>query len=265
MTGIVVCVGYDDLLALTLRPNVRHLSRCVVVTAPADAATRKIAESVPDCRVHVTDAFYRRGATFNKGAAVEEVFDAAGRERMGWTLIWDADVLLPARLPDVRGLDPAKLYGAVRRMFEDVTAPVPPEPAWRELPVSREWGYPGYFHLFHGSAPVLRGTRPWYDPSFRHAGGGDGYFQSLWSESQKEHLPVEVLHFGPRDTNWCGRVSPRADGGPVPGAESAAAAMDRLVRRREPDGTLDWSPAVDAGVPGETPRFSVKRHSRTHE
>lgn len=262
MTGIVVCVEYDDLLAATLRRNLRHLGRCVVVTAPHDARTRAVVAAAPDCRCLVTDAFYRGAAHFNKGAAVEEAFDSLGRERMGWTLIWDADVILPGRLPDAATLDPNRLYGAGRRMLEAVAAGIPPEGAWRDLPLSREWGFPGFFHLFHGAAPALRGKRPWYDPNFRHAGGGDGYFQSLWPAELKERLPVEVLHLGPRDANWCGRVSPRADGAAVPGARPRAAAMAALMDGRGLDGFPAWTPAVDAPAGTEPTRFSVATPER---
>lgn len=253
MTGLVVCVEYDDLLAVTLPANMRHLRECLVVTSPGDVRTRALVAGIPAARCFVTDLFYRGGAHFNKGRAVEAAFDVLGRDA-GWVLIWDADTLLPDDMRDAATLDPACLYGARRRMCEGPDH----APPWSRFPVSREAGFPGFFHLFHTSAPSLC-SRPWYDPSFRHAGGGDGYFQSKFPADRKRHLPgLEVLHLGPRDTNWCGRVSPRVDGDAIPDAAARAAAMRALYHRRTPDGFPEWNRKVDDRVGGVPPSgFSV--------
>lgn len=219
--GLVVCVDYDDYLGITLPANMRHLIECVVVTSPTDERTRAVAASVPGARLFMTDAFTRGGRRFNKGAAIEEAFDALGRD--GWILVWDADTILPQSLTLVPVMDPSRLYGAKRRLCG--SDEVPPESKWRDWPVSREAGWPGYFQLFHGSA--LHDVRPWYGVVSDHAGIGDAYFQNHWPVEKKGWLPVEVLHLGPRDTNWHGRASPRLDGLPTP---VSVEDVDRLFR-----------------------------------
>lgn len=238
--GICVSVGYDDLLALTLLKNARHLTSIVVVTTREDARTQAIVARVPSARCFFTDAFTRHGARFNKGAALEEGFDALGRD--GWILIHDADILLPDSVP-FNNLDPSKLYGAPRRMLDDPKQAVPA--SWRTLPLSKEVGFPGYFQLFHGSNPLL--TRPWYDVTYTHAGGGDGYFQSRFKD--KAQLPMEVLHYGPRDTNWFGRASERLDGDEPPSDTNEMEKLQTMYgwgRPRKP-------------VPGFTDRVSPPR------
>lgn len=212
MKGLVVSVGYDDLLGITLPRNARHLTDILVVTAPGDERTQAVVKTVPSARCFVTDAFYRDGAKFNKGAAVEAAFDVLGRD--GWTLIWDADVLLPDS-PDWRECDPARLYGAKRRLLNDPKQWHPGFKDWKSLPLSPEYGWPGYFQLFHGSAPRLRTKRPWYATHSPHAAIGDKYFHDHWPTEEKGWLGFEVLHLGPRDVNWHGRASPRLDGEPV--------------------------------------------------
>lgn len=223
--GIVVCVEYDDLLAITLPRNARHLTEIVVVTSPTDRRTQEVVRSVPSARCFITDSFYRDGARFNKGAALEQGFDALGRD--GWTLIWDADVLFPDVMP-FTNLDPAKLYGARRRILENPGEWSPKFTSWNRLPLSRETGWPGFFQLFHGSCARIA-SRPWYDTTFVHAGGGDAYFQSRWPHDAKGYLPIEVLHLGPRDANWFGRASARTDGAEVGEVVERSEEMERLL------------------------------------
>ena len=45
--------------------------------------------------------------------------------------------------------------------------------------------------------------------SFSHAGGGDAYFMTHWDRSRLSVLNMDVLHLGPKDTNWFG-TSPEA-------------------------------------------------------
>jgi hypothetical protein len=227
MRGITVCVGYDDLLSITLASNMRHLTECVVVTHQDDERTKAVATSVPGVRVFETALFYADGARFNKGRALESAFDFLGRD--GWLCIWDADVLFPASLP-LASLDPETLYGAPRRILDDLRQ-WHPDLDWRRLPLSRDRPCIGYLQIFHASASVLR-QRPWYDPGFTHAGGSDGRFATRWPVRRRWMLPFEVLHLGPKDTNWMGRVAARADGVPIPEAEERRQEMERYAQSR---------------------------------
>lgn len=225
LRGIVICVNYDDLLNITLPRNMRHLSECLVITSSKDERTKRVCAETTSVRVHETEAFYKDGARFNKGAAMEEGFDILGRE--GWILIWDADTLFP-NVMSLDNIQIGNLYGPPRRILEDATK-------WsqlysfQEVPLARDKLFPGYFQLFHADDPIVRDHRPWYDTTFIHAGGADGHFQDRWPWEQRIRLPFEVLHLGPRDTNWFGRASSRVDGQPL---ERAAENWKEMHRYR---------------------------------
>lgn len=250
MRGIVVCVGYDDLLAVTLPNNVKHFSECLVVTSPGDAETHRVCQQVPNVKVLATDAFTRHGATFNKGLAIEEGFEQFGR--YGWICVWDADTLLPPK-PNFGVLECGNLYSARRRIVNDVLSWSEDIP-WSEYPISGEVGMPGYLHLFHANDPAIA-TLPWYDLRFIHAGGGDGYFQSRWPQDRKRYMPFEVLHLGPKDTNWFGRVSERMDGTIDNNAYNNQANMERYLRFKgwhRPNTVLEFQEKIDVPNAPET-------------
>ena len=230
----------------------RHLTECVVVTAPHDERTQRLCASVPCVRTHVTDAFYRHGAKFNKGLAMEEGFDVLGRR--GFILVHDADILLPDDMP-LPELRPDRLYSALR-VFIDDPRQWHPGFDWRRAGQQGEHvPAAGYFQLFHASDKHIS-RRPWYDTTFTHAGGGDGYFQSRWPPWDVELLSFKVLHLGPRDTNWFGRVTPRRNG--TLDAEGARRANDEMSKylsfkgwRGHRGAPPDYSERVD--VPGHKP------------
>lgn len=203
MRGLTVAVGdwYAATLAITLPRNMRHMSECVVVTSPDDHATKAVAASVPNVRIVESDAYRRHGARFNKGLMMEAGFDALERE--GWILILDADILLPDTLSLSRVRADA-LHGCRRRILNDPSEWTP-DLDWTTCPHSIDGGPIGFFQLFHASSPWLRDKRPWYDVSFAHAGGCDAYFMSLFPRGRLVMLrAMEVLHLGPKDTNWFG-------------------------------------------------------------
>lgn len=211
MNALTVCVGqaYTDLLAITLPRNARHFEKTLVVTSLTDVRTVALVESMPDFPRRIqyfkTDAFTRYGATLNKGLALEESFDVLGRK--GWMCVWDADVIVPRLMSWPLRPNKEVLYSAPRRILHD---PKQWHPGldWNTVPIvpeSRPTTFPGYFHLFHADAQALKEPGlPWYDVTFSHAGGGDGFFQSRWPKDRKALMPVPLLHLGPRDTNWFG-------------------------------------------------------------
>jgi len=218
--GIVTCVGYDDLLEITLRRNMKHFSECCVITSLEDSATFDVASKIPGVKIFRTDAFTRYGARFNKGLAMEEGLDFFGRS--GWMLIWDADIILPDVM-DFSQIECGTLYGASRRIISDPSR-YKSTMRFESFPLTEETEFAGFFQLFNASDPVLT-VRPWYDVTFVHAGGGDSFFQTLWPADKKVRLPIQTLHLGPRDTNWFGRVSSRVDGSKPSGAAESSKLM----------------------------------------
>jgi len=213
--AIVVCVGYDDFLRLTISRILQHVAKLVVVTTPTDLRTQALCQQYPEkVTVYATEAFYADGASFNKGRALEEGFDVLGRT--GWILILDADILLPERIPPLL-LQPGMLYTPARRILSAVdglvTTPTV-DPA--TLPLRVEYGNFGYFQLFRADDPVLNVNRPWYQTDWVHAGGADSVFEKRWPKEKKARMPFEVIHLGDPDQNWYGRTRRRLDDGSVP-------------------------------------------------
>lgn len=218
--AIMTCVGYDDILGLTLPHTLAHFPETMVVTSKADKATQRLASRL-GAIVHVTDSFYTGGSEFAKGVALEEGLDAFGRE--GWMSIMDCDVILPPDIEQwITNLDPTCLYAPRRRQLDDPSLYYPGMP-WDHLPDAGDRELAGYCQIFHASAPVLRG-RPWYG-AWRHAGGCDSEFMFRWPAHKRVWLPTFVLHLGPHGKNWCGRVTPRLDGTVPKEAESRRKAL----------------------------------------
>lgn len=215
MRAILVCVDYADLLALTLPWNRHHFKEVMVVTSLADEPSILVAQQ-HGAKVYATDSFYSDGATFNKWRALEEGLDSFGRE--GWLCIMDADVLWPKKLPEDFQPVAGNLYTPRRRMFTDLTKPLPAEFDWPIFPLHRqEREFAGYSQIFHASDPVL-GHAPWHETNWRHAGGADSFFQAKWPERNKVRPSWEVLHLGEAGQNWCGRATPYLDGSQHPEA-----------------------------------------------
>lgn len=233
--AITVCVDFSDLLAVTLPRNAKHFRRVFVVSSHWDAATKAVVSGVKNAELYTTNAFYRSGAIFNKGAAIEEAFDVAGRS--GWLCVMDADILLPADV-DLSGAVPGRLYTPRRRMLRDVTKWLEfvDSESWGELPMHAEEEFAGYFQFFHAGDPVLV-ERPWYGVTWRHAGGCDSEFQQKWGRSRQVRPPFEVLHLGEDGRNWCGRVTPTIRGETHPDAAARAEQLAKFIegRRRRRD------------------------------
>lgn len=198
--GITTCVGYAGFLSVTLPRNMRHLRECLVITSGDDADTISLCRSIPSVRLHITDAFTRHGAKFNKGLAMEEGFDVLGRH--GWILIWDADCLMPDTIY-CGAVQSGRLYGCRRRICANPSEWSPGMP-WHVFRLIRDGGPIGFFQLFDGEDPALCNKRPWYDVSFAHAAGGDAYFITHWPPFKHTVLNMDVLHLGPAQVNWFG-------------------------------------------------------------
>jgi hypothetical protein len=86
------CVGFDDLLDVTLGINHPDLDTTIVVTSHEDRRTQQVAEKHGAICVQ-TDLFRKNGRRFNKGAALN-----AGMDRWqyhSWRLHLDSNIALP--------------------------------------------------------------------------------------------------------------------------------------------------------------------------
>lgn len=233
----MVCVKFDDLLALALPHNRQHLDDLLVVTTPWDEATKEQCRKF-DCRIFETEAFYDDGADFNKGKAVEQAVDTLRRQ--GHILIFDADIVFPADMRtrlEMTHLHPAALYGVRRRQCDDLATFKKALADWDDPSILQipDQEIAGYYQLFHTADPRLR-RRPWYTTDWRHAGGSDSDFHRRWrGQGAKRWIEnFHVMHLGDTFSNWCGRSSDRwLD---VPGSEgglSQEEAADRNNRLQD--------------------------------
>lgn len=236
MNAITCCVGYDDYLGYTLGAMRKHCDRVLVVTTPEDDRTIQLAENRA-AEVLTTRMFTWNGSSFNRGAALEWALSKVDWE--GWIALIDADVLLPDDA-DFNGMEVGTLYGARRRILENPTMLTFAPQDYLLMTDQYEWNgstvaFGGHLLVFHTDDPVLT-ERPWYPTNWKHCGGSDSDFITKWAPENQKRLPFDVLHLGPVKENWHGRATARLDGGPVPGADEARAAMEAMEEARKRDG-----------------------------
>jgi hypothetical protein len=139
--------------------------------------------------------FYRGGASFNKGAAIE-----AGRLLVPWSdwvLFFDPDIMPPVdwhqRICEKSPM-PGNLYGCHRR--EDGKR------------VSGDAVGVGFFQLFHSDDPRVLATdgEDLVETHWTHAGNYDNAFMHRWPNEQIRDIGFDVQHIGERG-NWWGLAS----------------------------------------------------------
>ena len=231
MQGLTVCVGYDDLLDLCLAFNAKNFTRLIVVTDTRDKRTAKVVAKYPNAELFRTDAFYAKGAAFNKGAAIEEA--SLLLDPNEWVISFDADIVFPREIYFPFTLDKDTLYGPLRY-------DVPNKAAFDKavfthqftvvhLKILGDEEFPGYFALYHPQAKALE-SRPWFSTNWRHAGGYDTEFQNKFEK--KERLLFRVLHLGATGVNWHGRSTQRWDNGTIIQAEKARQLQEEMYAKR---------------------------------
>jgi hypothetical protein len=225
LEAVTTCVGFDDILDVTLAYNHPHVDSLTVVTSHDDRRTQSV------CHKHgvtcvQSDLFSKNGRHFNKGAAIN-----AGMARFqyhGWRLHLDADIILPDNfrrlLFNHTHLDKRSLYGcdrvdvigvgdmhAARRhpqhghgCFLSAGHPVSP----RYVDTLHGYLPLGYFQLWHADCQKS------YPYSLGTAAHDDCLYAALWPRSHRHHLSTVIVHHlcsrPPRlGENWDGRTSPR--------------------------------------------------------
>jgi hypothetical protein len=232
--AVTVCVGYDDFLAETIRHNLPHIDRWVVVTRSSDWRTIAVCRRWGISHIE-TDVFDEYpGEEFNKGRAIN-----LGLQHLrgtDWILHIDADIALPERTRDMLDrarLDKTCVYGIDRL---DCTSPEawadhqknnppqwrdhhiaqPPRPFWlgaRIVHWSHGWCPIGFFQLWHKSANK---NYPEMTGSAEHS---DVLFAVQWPRAKRVLLPellaVHLTQGESMGANWRGRKTPRWDGAPA--------------------------------------------------
>jgi glycosyltransferase involved in cell wall biosynthesis len=201
--GLVVSVNYADLLALSIERWATSLDSLTVVTTHEDKETGSLAAR-NGCRVFWTDAFYRNGASFNKGAAMEEA-----RQQMpwkDWILFFDADIVPPEDwFHQVQeNAKPGFLNGA--RRYQAATKDDLLKPKLKLI--SGEGPGVGYFQLFRHDDLHARSV-PLLETCWPHAGVYDSAFLARWHKNERHMMPLRLAHVGTQH-NWFGRDNAEA-------------------------------------------------------
>lgn len=207
---VTTCVGFDDILDVTLQKNHPHVDTFIVVTSHADKKTQSVARKHGATCVQ-TDLFYKNGRKFNKGAAINAGFDYF--QYHGWRMHMDADIVLPDNFKRVlfnhSHLERDCLYGADRfnivgkqniKQFVDSKAnqhhhalllgETECDAGIGHRLVCNLRGYLplGFFQLWHSS------TQKPYAYSLGTAAHDDMMFSATWPLAKRRHLPSAICY-----------------------------------------------------------------------
>jgi len=232
LEAVTVCVGFDDMLDVTLGRNHPHLDTAIVVTSHSDRRTQQVAYKHGAILV-LTDLFTKNGLVFNKGAAINAGFYRF--QYRGWRMHLDADIILPdgfrRMLFNHTHLDRKHLYGCDRVNVVGMNELHKFDAKWPQhrhgflvgsqiqRPIGHRYvntleGYLpiGCFQMWHAS------TQKSYPYGQGDAAHSDIMFASQWPREHRTLLPsVICYHLCSRNPvhgeNWSGdRKMPRLPG-----------------------------------------------------
>lgn len=204
LEAVTVCVGFDDMLDVTLGLNHPHFDNFIVVTSHADKKTHAVCQKYGAMCV-MTDLFNKNGRKFNKGAAINAGFGYY--QYNGWRMHLDADIIVPDNFRRIlfnhTPLNKNALFGADRvdviGVDEVHSSRKMPQHRHRLLVdcgqrpmgarfVSTLHGYLplGFFQLWHAQC-----HKP-YPYSLGTAAHDDTMFAALWPAHYRIHLPQVV-------------------------------------------------------------------------
>lgn len=228
LEAVTVCVGYADILRITMPYNKSLIDSWIIVTSPEDKETFDLCKyyNVP---VVVTDKFYEDGAEFSKAKGINEGFKKL--VKVDWVLHLDADIMLPANFRQICKEDQLQkdaIYGIDRvnvvgdqKLFELLITKESQIKQWTYLnnrtnfdPTFRlhnlNVGYNviGFFQLFHSS--YLKDKDSWYPENHTSAARTDVGFQQQWPLNKRLFYPGIIAYhieteYSSKGVNWNGR------------------------------------------------------------
>ena len=221
LTGICVCVNYDDFLSITLPQNIQHFDKFIVITSESDTKTAQCVENIVNDNNHIhhtnqpynkrielikTNIFYIGGSSFNKGASIRHTQKKIINDaNIKWVCIIDADIVLPINFREVcikQCKNTSSLYGAKRINYESYDDYIQNKPS-DSLSTSNihEVGV-GFLQIYHQS----QRNPKYYSSVFRTASSCDTDFKNKWGKSIID-IGVYVKHLGESRSNWKGRIT----------------------------------------------------------
>lgn len=228
--AVVTCVNHADILAHTLPINIHHVDKYVVITAPEDKDTQRVARYW-GANCVLTDSFRTRWGEFCKGAGIND--GLAVCEKADWLLHMDCDIALPPvfrNYVENAKLDKTMLYGVDRAEFKSyrdwqrfIGNPqlhtggqncfIDVHHHGKRLGTRLHFGHAGgyvplgFLQLWNIESGVLE-----YKEGHTDAAREDNEFSLKWPRSKRGFLPeVIVYHLesedSPMGVNWKGRQS----------------------------------------------------------
>jgi len=207
---VTTCVGFDDMLDVTLEKNHAHVDNYIVVTTHEDKKTQQVAHKHGAMCVQ-TDLFKKNGRNFNKGAAINAGFDYF--QYYGWRMHLDVDIVLPDNFKRIlfnhSHLKRHALYGAdrfniignhnIRKFLHSSERQHKHGLLVGENSQDTNLGHRltcklrgylplGFFQLWHCS------TQKPYPYSLGTAAHDDMMFSALWPEDSRFHLPSVICY-----------------------------------------------------------------------
>ena len=118
---VTACVNHAHFLKETLPLNKRKVDHIIVVTSPTDFETHKVCQDY-DVECIKTDLFFKGGAPFNRGLALNEAFKKL--KYNDWVIHLDSDIILSKGYEQIlkgdnENLVTNTLYGTKRVEIKD--------------------------------------------------------------------------------------------------------------------------------------------------
>jgi len=227
--AVVTSVGMADFLAHTLPMNIGHFDRYVVVTAPEDRDTQRVARYWGATCV-LTDAFRSRWGEFCKGTGLND--GLAICDRTDWLSHMDVDIAQPPvfrRYIEEASLDKSMIYGCDRAEFKSyrdwqryignpalhtdggASCFIDPQHHGRRLGTRLHFGHAGgyitlgFLQLWNVASGITE-----YKQGHTDAAREDNEFAMRWPRAKRGFLPeIIVYHLesedAPMAVNWKGR------------------------------------------------------------
>lgn len=168
---VTACVNHAHFLKETLPINKRKVDNVIVITSPTDFETQKVCKD-NDVECIKTDLFFKYGAPFNRGLALNEGFRRL--KYNSWVLHLDSDIILPKGYENILKEDNEKLqnntlYGTKRvelsdreeylNLLKEFALFTQPQPIGEYISNQDQVGC-GFFQLFNINSEALQ--------SFKH-------------------------------------------------------------------------------------------------
>lgn len=224
LEAIVVCVNYSDYFNYFLKYNLKHFDDLIIVTVKEDTETIELCKKYKTKYI-LTKRLYEKGATFNKGKAINDGLKHLSLK--DWVLLIDADMILEndfRHILETKQLKKDFLYGVLRYncpnfiVWDNYLHLNPKEQKiflanqverYRRRRNKRK-RISGYFQLFNAKKFNFR--KNIYPERYGRANRSDKFFVTNWEDAKREYLTdifaLHLDHGGTMGINWDGRKSP---------------------------------------------------------